>query len=93
VTWLEEQGWLTFHRHRTGQDLVVFRAPEFIMSELTSDLAAILDGLVDTDMGEAVAQLAASHAGCSRSRTYSVCEQSSAQALLGKCGVRAGALP
>lgn len=54
---LQEQGWVSFHRHRTGQDLVVFRAPEFMMSELTTELAAILDDLVDTNMEEAVAQL------------------------------------
>lgn len=54
---LEELGWISFHRHSTGEDVVVFRAPEFLMSELASELAMILDNLIDEDVEDAAIQL------------------------------------
>lgn len=54
---LEEQGWISFHRDLSGEDVLVFRAPEFFMSEFAFAIAEVLGGLVDSDVEEAVAQL------------------------------------
>lgn len=54
---LEEQGWVSFHRHLSGEDVLVFRAPEFFMCELAIAVAEVLGSLVDSDVEEAVAQL------------------------------------
>ena len=54
---LEEQGWISFHRHLSGVDVLVFRAPEFFISEFAFAIAEALGPLVDSDLEEAVAQL------------------------------------
>lgn len=56
VAKLEALGWVSFTRHATGEDVVVFRAPEFVMSELASELARILGKVIDEPV-EAATQL------------------------------------
>ena len=54
---LESQGWLSFHRHHRGDDILVFRAPEFMLSELAHELSESLDRFIDDDVDEAAARL------------------------------------
>lgn len=83
---LEQQGWVSFHRHRTGEDVVVFRAPEFFLCELASELAEILDRAIEEDVDEAAVLL------IWQSHRFFLGDIAGAQALI-DLAVRGRALP
>lgn len=59
ATQLESQGWISFYRDRSGDDVLVFRVPEFFMCELASALANAVGALIDNDPAGAAALLLA----------------------------------
>ncbi len=54
---LADRGWVDLRRHAGGEDVVVCRAPEFLMSELARELSVAVETALGTDADGAAALL------------------------------------
>ena len=83
---LEAQAWVSFYRHRTGDDVVAFRVPELFMSELALELAHLVNAQIEADPDDAWLVLA------SQAQRFFLGDIVGAQALF-DLGKKRGGLP